>query len=1040
MKNYKKMASRGTWVLGAILGWGMSAAPATAATLVGFWNLNEGTGISAADTSGSGNNGTLINSPTWIAGQSGNALNFASGGHGYVSASGAETLADLYTHGMTVAAWIKPRSGGGGNGGRIIDKDNNNGGWYFSMNGATGVKLAIDTFSTSSPSRPSTSSIKLNVWQHVAATWDGSTSGSNIHIYINGVLADGTAANGAGTVESDADTPFAIGNRSVDTARPFDGGIDEVRVYTGVLTAAEIQALASGTTPPPPPADTQAPTVPTGLKTTAVTTSNIALSWTASTDLPASGGTGVAGYFVYRNGTSTPIATVKASTSFTDTGLTSGTTYTYQVAAFDGATPANVSARTAAISATTTTEPPSALTGGDIGGVTAKGSSSLSGSTYTVKGSGVDIWGTADSFQFDSQLLTGDGTIIAHIASETNTDPWAKAGVMFRETLNAGSSFAAVVIAFNNPALIEARVGTGASAVSTSNALIKTPPGWVKLTRTGDSFAGSISPDGVTWTSVGTYRVPMAAQLHVGLAVTSHHNGSVNTAVIDHVSITPAGTTPPVTSTVDVTTYKYDLARTGLNSKETALTTTNVQSTTFGLLRSFAGDGTIYAQPLYLSGLTIGGSSHNVVFFATEHNSLFAYDADTGAKLWQATLNGTGETTSDNRSCGLISPEIGVTATPVIDRTAGPHGALYVVAATRDSSGGYHHKIHAIDVTTGGELFSGPKEITATNFDPGAYLERAGLLLLNGEIYTTWSSHCDNLPYAGWIIAYNGTTLARTRALNIAPNSGDKGPAIWQSGGAPAADANGFIYLITGNGVFETTLDANGFPSKQDYGNSFLKLSTAGGTLAVADYFAMWNEVSESNADLDFGSGSAMLLPDMTDATGTTRQIGFGAGKDGIIYLVRRDLMGKFNASTNNIWQQVDQGGQEVRSTPAYFNGRIYLSAKNVGIQAFTLTSAKLSASPTSQTANVFSYPGAVPVISANGTANGILWAFTTANPSVLYAYDATNLGVQLYNSSQAANGRDNFGVANKFNAAVVVNGKVLVPTTTGVAEFGLLQ
>ncbi|MEA3176616.1 MAG: hypothetical protein QOI59_139 [Gammaproteobacteria bacterium] len=1140
MKNYKKAVAHGLPFVYVLLLSGLFAAPVSGATLVGFWNLNENAGNTATDDSGSGNTGTLINSPQWIPGESGSALNFVSGGKGYVSASGAESLSNLYTHGMTVAAWIKPRSAGGGNGGRIIDKDNNNGGWFLSMNGATGVKLAIDTFSTSSPSRVSTTGIKLNAWQHVAATWDGSVSGSNIHIYINGVLADGTAINGSGVAESDEDTPFAIGNRSVDVARPFDGGIDEVRVYSGVLTAAEIQALANGSSPPPPPPpDTQAPTVPTGLKTTAVTTSSVTLGWTASTDLPASGGTGVAGYYVYRNGnTSTPVGTVKGSTAFTDSGLTSGTTYTYQVAAFDAAVPANVSAPTVILSVATASQSSTSLTGGDVGSVGAKGSSSVSGSTYTLKGSGVDIWGTADSFQFDSQALTGDGTITARIVSETNTDPWAKAGVMFRETLTAGSKFAAVVIPYNNPAIIEARVGTGASATSINTAQIKSPPYWVRLARAGNVFTGSISPDGAVWTTVGKYTVSMVAQLRVGLAVTSHSNGAVNTAVIDNVSITSAsggavqvvvaptlvtvttGTTQQFTatvsnasntavtwqvngvnggsaatgtvsatglytapssltaspttfsiravsvqdpsvsataqasvvtrsaSTVNVTTYKYDLARTGLNSQETTLTTANVRSATFGLLRSLPGDGAIFAQPLYLSNLSIGGSAHNVVFFATEHNSLYAYDSDTGNKLWQVTLNGTGESTSDNRSCGLISPEIGVTATPVIDRNAGPHGAIYVVTATRDSSGGYHHRIHAIDVTTGGELFSGPKEITATyptasggtnTFDPGVYLERAGLLLLNGEIYTTWSSHCDNLPYGGWIIAYSSTTLARTRVFSIAPNSNNQGPAIWQSGGAPAADANGFIYLITGNGAFETTLDANGFPSKQDYGNSFMKLSPSGSTLAVADYFSMWNGVSESTADLDFGSGSAMLLPDLTDATGTSRQLGFGAGKDGIIYVIRRDSLGKFNSSTNDIWQQIDQG-QEVRSTPAWFNGRIYLSAKNVAMQAYTLSSAKLSASPSSQTGNVFGYPGAVPVVSSNGTANGIVWAFTTANPSVLYAYDATNLGTQLYNSSQAAGSRDNFGVGNKFNTAVVVGGKVFVPTTTGVAEFGLLQ
>jgi len=395
-----------------------------------------------------------------------------------------------------------------------------------------------------------------------------------------------------------------------------------------------------------------------------------------------------------------------------------------------------------------------------------------------------------------------------------------------------------------------------------------------------------------------------------------------------------------------------------------------------------------------------------------------------------------------------ISPEIGITATPVIDRGAGPHGALYVVAMSRDSSGGYHQKIHALDVTTGAELFNGPTEIVATyptaaggttTFDPGAYEDRAGLLLLNGEIYTTWASHCDNTPYAGWIIAYSGTTLARTRVFNIGPNSGNLGPAIWHSGGAPAADSDGYIYVLAGNGVFETTMDANGFPNKQDYGNSYVKLSTASSnTLSVADYFAMWNEVSESNADLDLGAGGPMLLPDLTDATGTVKHLGFSAGKDGFIYIVSRDSLGKFDPAKNNIWQQIDQGGQAVRSTPAYFNGRIYLSAVNVGLKAFTITNAKLSASPTSQTANVFGYPGTVPVVSSNGTANGIVWATTVANPSVLYAYDATNLATQLYNSSQAANGRDSFGQANLFNSPTVVAGKVFVPTRTGVAVFGL--
>jgi hypothetical protein len=1197
------------------------AAPAWSATLVGYWNLDEGTGSTAADSSGSGNTGTLVNSPSWVPGRIGNALNFVSGTKAYVAASGTGSLANLYTHGMTVTAWIKPRSAGGGYG-RIVDKDNNNGGWFFAMYGSTRVRFAVDEFPTLQPSRTSTASISSNTWQHVAATWDGSITGANIHIYVNGVLADGTTLDGTGAAQNDSDTPLAIGNRTVDLARGFDGVIDEVRIYSGILTLAEIQALAAVQGPTAPagltatrPSGTQVnlnwsassdstgvtdyliercsgvncsnftqvattagttysntglsgstsysyrvratdaannlspysgvataasftgtggaqpPTVPSDLSATSITTSGLTLSWTAST--PSPGGTGVTGYFVYRNGnTVTPIATVKSGTSFTDSGLTSATTYSYQVAAFDGASPANVSAPSAALSVTTLKASPAAWSGGDIGSVAAAGSSTVSGGTFTIKGSGVDIWGTADSFQFESQPFTGNGSISARVVSQTNTNVWAKAGVMFRATLAAASSFAAVVVSAGSGSLIEARTGTGAAAVGIRGPAVKAPY-WVRLIRSGNLLTGYVSADGKTWTAIGNYTVPMASQVHVGLAVTSHANGVLNTAVFDNVVISTApqvsvaprfaaltlGASQQFTATVtntsntavtwhvngvtggsattgtidttgrytapakltasptsytiaavsvqdttvsasaqaivsnpgaavDVATYKNDLVRSGLNPHETTLTPANVRSATFGLLRVLPGDGPVYAQPLYLSMLNVAGIAHNVVFVATEHNSVYAYDADTGAKLWQSTLTPTGETTSDARSCDLISPEIGVTATPVIDRTAGPHGTIYLVAMTKDSSGGYHQRIHALDVTTGRELFNGPAEIQATypitgggttTFDPGAYKDRAGLLLLHGEIYTTWASHCDNTPYGGWIIAYDGTTLVRSRILNVAPNSNNLGPAIWMSGGAPAADSDSNIYLLTANGVFETTLDSNGFPNGQDYGNSFLKISTANNTLAVVDYFTMWNEISESTADLDLGSGGAMLLPDLVDASGMTRHLAVGAGKDGNIYVVNRDSMGRFNPSKNNIWQELNgAASQMVLSTPAYFNGRVYISERDAGVKAFTVTDAKLSSSPTSQTSTDFGYPGTIPAVSSNGSANGILWAPHTTN--VLHAYDATNLGTELYNSNQAANGRDSFGAVNKYTAPTIAGGKVFVGTHAGVAVFGLLQ
>jgi hypothetical protein len=284
-------------------------------------------------------------------------------------------------------------------------------------------------------------------------------------------------------------------------------------------------------------------------------------------------------------------------------------------------------------------------------------------------------------------------------------------------------------------------------------------------------------------------------------------------------------------------------------------------------------------------------------------------------------------------------------------------------------------------------------------------------------------------------------TLAQKSVLNVAPNSGGTGPAIWMAGGGPAADAAGNIYLLTANGAFETTLDAQGFPNKQDYANSFLKLAPAGETLGVADYFTMWNEVAESNSDTDLGSGGQMLLPDLTDESDTVRHLAVGAGKDGNIYVVNRDVMGKFNAAANHIWQELDgvlPGG--VWSTPAYFNNAVYYADVGGTLKTFGITNAKLSSAPTSQSSTSFGYPGTSPTVSANGTSNAILWAAENANPAVLHAYDATNLARELYSSNQAANGRDNVAAGNKFIAVTVADGKVFLGTVDSVGVFGLLR
>jgi hypothetical protein len=522
----------------------------------------------------------------------------------------------------------------------------------------------------------------------------------------------------------------------------------------------------------------------------------------------------------------------------------------------------------------------------------------------------------------------------------------------------------------------------------------------------------------------------------------------------------PAATAPGNgPSAADVVTFKNDVARTGQYLVETTLTPANVNSTSFGLLHNPKVDGKVDGQPLYLSQLTIGGTPHNVVYVATEHGSVYAFDADSGAQLWQVSLLASGETPSDTHGCGQVSPEIGITSTPVIDRTAGAHGSLYVVAMSIDSSSKYHQRLHALDVTTGAELLNGPTEISATfpnsagttTFEPGQYEERAALLLVNGTIYTSWTSHCDIAPYSGWIIAFNQATLARASALNIAPNSGvpingsngfaTNGPAIWMAGDGPGADPAGNVYLLSGNGRFETSLDAKGFPSQGDYGNSFVKIANSGGNLSVSDYFTLFDEVTASSADQDLGSGGELLLPDLADSTNTVKRLVVGAGKDGKLYVVDRDNMGRFDPTKNNIWQQLDGVlGGPVFSSPAYYNGTLYYGAVGSSLEAFGLSNAKVSAAPTSQSAGTFGYPGTSPAICANGTTNAIVWAHENGTAAVLHAYDATNLAHELYNSTQAAGSRDQFGAGNKFITPTVAGGKVFVGTTNSVGIFGLLH
>lgn len=496
----------------------------------------------------------------------------------------------------------------------------------------------------------------------------------------------------------------------------------------------------------------------------------------------------------------------------------------------------------------------------------------------------------------------------------------------------------------------------------------------------------------------------------------------------------------------NVVTYHNDVARTGQNLAESVLNTTNVNSTQFGKVFSVTVDGQVYAQPLYLAGVRIAGGLHNVVWIATEHDSVYAFDADAGGSpLWHVSFinSAQGITTmpsADAFNCGQITPELGITGTPVIDPAA---GTLYVVATTKEVSGGttnYVHRLHALDITTGNERPGSPVVVspapvagtgdgsTTVRFISRNYKQRPGLLLLNGVVYTAWSSHCDAGTYHGWVIGYNAQTLQQTAVHVSTPNGSEA--SYWNAGAGPAADAAGNIYLISGNGTFDA--DTGG----PDYGDAFVKLSTPG--LAVAGYFAPYNQAALSSADQDLGSGGALVLPDSA-GNATHPHLITGGGKEGTIYLLDRDNLGAFNASNNDqIVQSLVSAVGGLFSMPAYFNGSVYFGGVSDHVKAFHISGAALSTSPTSQTAGSLGYPGATPSISANGSANGIVWAIENSGSARLHAYDATNLAHELYNSGQNS-ARDTGPGYVKFTVPTIANGKVYVGGSGSVAAYGLL-
>jgi hypothetical protein len=566
--------------------------------------------------------------------------------------------------------------------------------------------------------------------------------------------------------------------------------------------------------------------------------------------------------------------------------------------------------------------------------------------------------------------------------------------------------------------------------------------GAVNWSATGSSCSGS---------ACGTFSSPSTAS---GSPVTYTAPGTAGQYGITAASVNdPAGTssvTVGVTDLAGVSTYHNNTSRNGVNSQEYALAPGNVTASTFGKLFSCPVDGAIYTQPLWVPNLTVGGVKHNVIVVATQHDSLYAFDADASpcTTLWHVSLIDTshggtaGETsvpyTLVGQDNGDIQPEVGVTGTPVIDPST---NLLYVVSKSVDTTGtNFYQRLHEIDLLTGNEkLSTGPAVISGTFpsiYSPATFSaqqenQRTGLALINGVVYIAWASHEDTNPWYGWMMGYSATTLSQLSVFNAAPNDSQAG--IWMGGGAPAADSSGNIYVITGNGGF----DANSSTApNNDYGDSFLKLTAS---LAVSQYFTPADQATDEGQDHDFGSGGAAVVVDLPTNGTYPNHLAIGGGKDGYLCLLNRDALGGYSATNSGAVQLLDLGNG-IFGTPAYWNWSFYLAGIGGHLQQYTLSSSTytINASPTSASPSTYGFPGATPSITAKpDNSNAILWALDDSQyctlqsggcgPAVLHAYDATNLGTEFWNSTQGTGNAAGFAV--KFVVPTVANGKVYVGT-----------
>ena len=619
-----------------------------------------------------------------------------------------------------------------------------------------------------------------------------------------------------------------------------------------------------------------------------------------------------------------------------------------------------------------------------------------------------------------SWSVSGDGTLVTPCATTscvfTANSTGTQAVVTATETSTAALQTQATVtlgpltLTPGEPPASPATTVENQTQVFTANAPI--PSG---------NWAASCGQISATTSTSATFTAPSSIPSTNPCTISASDSGGASVTAYDTI------TAPPPPSGLNYTTWKNSNDHTGQQTQETTLTPSNVNSTTFGLKFSNPVDGQVYAQPLYLSGITINGNTHNVVFVATENDSVYAFDADAaGAPLWQTSFLSSGVTTASPSSVhSTIGTQIGITGTPVIDLNGSPNPVLYVVAETNEG-GSYIHRLHALDVTTGKDITTPVKITGLSGFSSKEQLQRPALILANGNVYVSFGSEGDTTPWHGWIFAFEANSLTEKAVWNSTP-SGNAG-GIWGGGGGLSADSDGNIYASTGNGNWNGT---------SQYGMSWVKLSP---TLSVVDYFTPYNEASLSSGDEDLGSGAPVLVS-IPSATAHPNEL-IGCGKPTPVYVVNRDNMGHIGSgSDSQILQSLPSvvgGGTSSQrqykdhcfTTPAYFNGTVYFIGNNDVLKAFTIdsTTGLLSTTPT-KGSYTFLFPGGQPVVSSNGSSDGIVWAVDYTSYD-LHAYAADNVTKEIYRSSSVG--------FTKWMVPTVVNGKVYVGSQKKLSVFGL--